>query len=342
MSSIIYGITAVVALALVIGYLVFFKKRDTWLFLLFISVFLVNVGYFSISVSRILEEALLANRISYLGSVFLPLCMFMSVADVCRIRVPKCITATLLCISAAVFLLAASPGYCDLYYKDVSLEIVDGVARLVKTYGKYHIVYLFYLLSYFASMIAVVAYVIIKKKITSYKYASMLTSVVFLNILIWGLEHLIPAEFEFLSISYIASEVLLLFLFSIKQDYDELKNAKKAQGTEISVVHTEHEIKTELKAEEKVEIEEKIEIEEKSISEQVHYILECWDLTEPLTGREVEVLTLMLDNYKRKEIAEKLYLSENTVKTHSSHIFTKLGITSRSELIEKANSILNA
>ncbi len=325
MSSIIYGISAVVALALVIGYLVFFKKRDTWLFLLFISVLLVNAGYFSISVSRILEEALLANRVSYLGSVFLPLCMFMSVADVCRIKVPKGITVMLLCISAAVFLLAASPGYCDLYYKEVELEIIDGTARLVKTYGKYHIVYLFYLLSYFGSMIAVVAYVIIKKKITSHKYASMLTAVVFLNILIWLLEQLIPTEFEFLSISYIASEVILLFLFSIMQDFDALKNVKLALEEEKSVV------------------EPVFDAEEKEVvlSEQLPLILERWQVVEPLTTREIEVLTLILDNCKRKEIAERLCLSENTVKTHTSHIFTKLGITGRSELIEKANEMLS-
>ena len=325
MSSIIYGISAVVALALVIGYLVFFKKRDTWLFLLFISVLLINAGYFSISVSRILEEALLANRVSYLGSVFLPLCMFMSVADVCRIKVPKGITVMLLCISAAVFLLAASPGYCDLYYKEVELEIIDGTARLVKTYGKYHIVYLFYLLSYFGSMIAVVAYVIIKKKITSHKYASMLSAVVFLNILIWLLEQLIPTEFEFLSISYIASEVILLFLFSIMQDFDALKNVKLALEQEKSVD------------------EPVFDAEEKEVvlSEQLPLILERWQVVEPLTTREIEVLTLILDNCKRKEIAERLCLSENTVKTHTSHIFTKLGITGRSELIEKANEMLS-
>ncbi|MBO7318935.1 MAG: helix-turn-helix transcriptional regulator, partial [Clostridia bacterium] len=255
----------------------------------------------------------------------------------------------LLCISAAVFLLAASPGYCDLYYKDVSLAIVDGVARLVKTYGKYHIVYLFYLLSYFASMIAIVAYVIIKKKITSHKYASMLTAVVFLNILIWGLEQLVTTEFEFLSISYIASEILLLFLFSIMQDFDELKNANNAQVAEISVVRTEADTNTEFDTEEKIDAEVKVEAEEKvetepeseiTISEQVPYLLEHWEVTEPLTSREVEVLRLLLDNFKRKEIAEKLYLSENTVKTHSSHIFTKLGVTNKSELIEKASSML--
>lgn len=339
MVSIIYGITAAIALALVIGYLVFYKKRYTWLFLLFISVFLVNVGYFSISVSRILEEALLANRISYLGSVFLPLCMFMSVADVCRIKVPKGVIAALLCISAAVFLLAASPGYTDWYYKDVTIAIVDGVARLVKTYGKYHIVYLFYLLAYFISMIAVVLYVIIKKKITSHKYASMLTLVVFLNILIWGLEQLIPTDFEFLSISYIVSEILLLFLFSIMYDYDELKNLKNAQDAEIFNQHIEPEIIAEVEPEENNEINKE---SKKSLSEQVSYILECWEITEPLTSREVEVLTLLLDNCKRKEISEKLCLSENTVKTHTSHIFTKLKITGRSELIEKATAILSA
>ena len=46
---------------------------------------------------------------------------------------------------AAVFILAASPGYCDLYYKEVTIEIIDGTSRLVKIYGKYHIIYFFYL-----------------------------------------------------------------------------------------------------------------------------------------------------------------------------------------------------
>ena len=53
------------------------KKREPWFLVLFSSIFIVNAGYFWISVSRTLSEALLANRISYLGSVFLPLSMLM-------------------------------------------------------------------------------------------------------------------------------------------------------------------------------------------------------------------------------------------------------------------------
>ena len=326
MISIIYGITAVVALALVIGYACFYKNKNIWLFLLFISVFLVNIGYFSISVSKILQEALLANRISYLGSVFLPFCMFMSVTDVCCIKIPKGLVATLLCVSAAVFVLAASPGYCDWYYKEVAFEIVDGTARLIKTYGKYHIVYLFYLLSYFGAMIAVVGYVIFKRKITSHKYGSMLTSVVFLNILIWLLEQLIPNEFEFLSISYIASEIIMLFLFSIMQDYDSLKkNGMPVVEEAVPETVIEAEVQQQ---------------EETALSLQTALILELWQPTEPLTARELEVLPLILDNCKRKDIAQRLCLSENTVKTHISHIFSKLEIEGRSELIEKANELL--
>lgn len=325
MSSIIYAIAAAVSLALLVGYLVFVRKKDIWFLFLFISVLLVNAGYFSISVSRILEEALLANRISYLGSVFLPLCMFMSVSDVCTIRVPKWITAALMCIGVAVFLLAASPGYSDIYYKEVTLEVIDGTARLVKQYGRFHVVYLIYLISYFGAMIAQVGFAIVRKKITSHKYASMLVAVVFLNILIWLLEQLVPTGFEVLSVSYIASEVILLFLYSIMQDFNEMKLTDAAD--ESSSSPSENDI---------------TENPSEKLSEQIPFILEQWNHPEPLTVRELEVLPLILDNCRRKEIAEKLCLSENTVKTHTSHIFTKLSVEGRTELIEKANEILKS
>lgn len=324
MISVIYGAAVAVSLILLIGYLVFVKKKDVWLLFLFVSVLFVNVGYFSISTAHILEEALLANRISYLGSVFLPLCMLMSISDVCEIKIPKGLITLLMSLGVAVFLLAASPGYSDVYYKDVTLAVVDGVSKLVKEYGKLHIVYLFYLISYFAAMIFEVCYAIFKKKLTSYKYASMLTAVVFLNILIWLLEQLISIDFEMLSISYIASEIMLLFLFGIIQDYNDMKTNEQSKKT--------------LLLSETPPQQDKIT---ENLSEHISLILDSWNVTEPLTVRELEVLQLILDNYKRKEIAEKLSLSENTVKTHTTHIFSKLSVTDRTELFEKAYAIIS-
>jgi two-component system NarL family response regulator len=55
-----------------------------------------------------------------------------------------------------------------------------------------------------------------------------------------------------------------------------------------------------------------------------------------LTPRELSTLRLMADGQANKEIASVLGISERTVKTHSSHLFEKLGVTSRTEAVRVA------
>jgi DNA-binding NarL/FixJ family response regulator len=51
-----------------------------------------------------------------------------------------------------------------------------------------------------------------------------------------------------------------------------------------------------------------------------------------LSQREREVVSLVASGYRNKEIANKLFISEQTVKTHLSNIFQKLEISDRLEL----------
>jgi DNA-binding NarL/FixJ family response regulator len=55
-----------------------------------------------------------------------------------------------------------------------------------------------------------------------------------------------------------------------------------------------------------------------------------------LSERELEVLRLLVGGASNKGIAQRLTLSENTVKAHVSHIFTKLGVQSRTEAVTVA------
>jgi two-component system NarL family response regulator len=55
-----------------------------------------------------------------------------------------------------------------------------------------------------------------------------------------------------------------------------------------------------------------------------------------LTSREIEVLTLIAQGYPNKQIADLLGLSDNTVKTHISHIFTKLEAPDRTRAVTLA------
>jgi len=52
-----------------------------------------------------------------------------------------------------------------------------------------------------------------------------------------------------------------------------------------------------------------------------------------LSRREQEVLNLLLDNLANKELAERLHISERTVKFHVSNILAKFGVRRRADLI---------
>jgi DNA-binding CsgD family transcriptional regulator len=57
-----------------------------------------------------------------------------------------------------------------------------------------------------------------------------------------------------------------------------------------------------------------------------------------ITTRELQILQLMADGLSNREIAEKLFVSENTVKTHSSRVFDKLGARRRTQAVQMGKS----
>jgi ATP/maltotriose-dependent transcriptional regulator MalT len=57
-----------------------------------------------------------------------------------------------------------------------------------------------------------------------------------------------------------------------------------------------------------------------------------------LTPRELEILGLIAEGLSNKEIAERVFVSENTVKTHASRVFDKLGARRRTEAVQLGKS----
>lgn len=58
-----------------------------------------------------------------------------------------------------------------------------------------------------------------------------------------------------------------------------------------------------------------------------------------LSPREMDVLELMAKGMSNAEIAEKLFVSLNTIKTHSSKIYEKLEVKRRTQAVEKARQL---
>jgi LuxR family maltose regulon positive regulatory protein len=62
-------------------------------------------------------------------------------------------------------------------------------------------------------------------------------------------------------------------------------------------------------------------------------------LIEPLTGREREVLQLICQGCSNRQIAERLIVTMNTVKKHTSNIYGKLGVRSRTQAVARAREV---
>jgi len=327
---IIYDATAIISFLLLIGYCCLIRKKDAWFLLLFASVFVVNLGYLTLGLSGTLAEALLANRLAYLGSVCLPMSMLMIIMNVCRLKYRKWFPGLLLGIGTVVFLIAASPGYLDIYYREVSLATVNGVAVLEKVYGPWHCVYLIYLLAYFAVTAAVIAHASVRKKMDSPLHAVILAAVVFVNMGVWLLEQLVQIDFELLSISYILSELFLLGLYLILQETSSTPPDRPADAlpAENAVDQPEME-QTESAAAEAQD-------GDPTFDEKCRYFA---SQLPGLTPTEHMIYEYYLTGAGTKEIMNSLNIKENTLKYHNKNIYGKLGVSSRKQLMEIAAAL---
>lgn len=353
--SIIYGMTAVISLMLLIVFNCIIPKRDMWYQLLFSAIFIVNLGYFTLSVSTTLEEALLANRISYLGSVFLPMSMFLLILNTSKIKYQKWLPIVLLVIGVVVFLIAASPGYSDIYYKEVFLTAKNGATILKKVYGPLHSIYLFYLLGYFSVMVTTLVYATKKKPLNSSIQSVMLLSAVLINIFVWMIEQLIHVDFEMLSVSYIISELFLISLQLMSIEYEKAAVPKEPAALPLENVSLENaalenvspeSILTPDTAYTNTASDDTIDIkatadepasEADTVSEDcLHTYMEG---LAALTPTERIIYNLYIGGSTTKEIMSNLNIKENTLKFHNKNIYGKLGVSSRKQLIELSKQL---
>ena len=307
-----YTICLIAAVGLLIAYLLMVKDKEFWLTMLYISIAVVNLGYLLISLANTVGFALFANDVAYLGSVFLSAFMFLTIIRLCGFEIRKAHVITCVSLGVVMFAIVVSSPMLPLYYKSVDIKMIDGAAKLVKEYGVLHPFYMVYLLGYFAAMIGTIIHSVRKKKMAKPKLAGFIAAVVFSNLLMWLFEKLVSWEYEFLSVTYIASELLLLLVYWMMQDYvhkDDVPVFTPAESEQLG-----------------------IDIATMPMDVKIGKVLLCLKNGETLAPREREVLELILQYKKRREIAEIMYVSESSVKLYTRTLYSKLGVSCREEL----------
>jgi len=312
----VYGAVAVISVLLLLGYLFLEKNKERNFLLLVVCVALVNCGYFLLAAAGSLQTAMLANGISYFGAAYSVLAMLFIISNVCQMQKRNWLRGTLIAISTAAFLLAASGDTLGLYYRSVELVQIGGMSQLQKEYGPLHILYTVYLLFYVLLMVSIVLYAARKKRLVSPKYTVLLLVAVLLNIAVWAVEQRINVDFEFLSVSYVVTEVMLLLVYGMLRDYGIIRPG----GELVSV-----QMLTQLNAKRLSPgaLPPGIEDMFRNFAEKV----------KTLSAAERRILTYYIAGHEIQDIPELAFVSIHTVKKHNRSIYQKLEIASRDELM---------
>ena len=309
-----YGALFLLSLTLAPLYFFFVRKKqnEPWLFIFFICVATVNLGYTLIAFSGTVEFALFANKIAYLGQSFLPLCMFMLISGLCGYNYKRWFVGLLIGAAVLMFAIICTTGYLDWYYTDAWIENVKGATVLHKTYGVLHPTNLIYVILYFVGMLTVLTLSLLKHKGALQKLAIGMLVIVLGNIVMWCVGKVIPWEFELLSVTYLMSAAGFLAEWMMLQDYVHKRDIPKFTRAE--------------------EIRLGTDIATMPMNIKIGKVLLFVKHGETLAMREREILEYILENKRRREIADVLCLSENTVKTYTRTLYSKLGVSSREEL----------
>ncbi len=196
------------------------RKRNVY-HLLLSTIVIINVGAFAVLMNaKTLEVALEANRITYIGGCMLPLVILKIGAGLCNLKIKTKWYVLLSVFGFMALAFAWSSGYSDLYYKEVRIEVVDGLTVLHKTYGPLHIFYNFYLGFYMLFALVIVISGIRNRR-------NYFNKMVLFYALIWGLvdstyflERILHNNARIMPISMSVGMTLFVFWFRRVALYD--------------------------------------------------------------------------------------------------------------------------
>lgn len=189
------------------------QKINYYLMVMMILMALANGGYLSIALSTNVSEAILANKICYLGGCFVPLIMIFLICKICNYNVPVWVRSLSFTFCFLVYAMVLTIGYNGLYYDSVFLDTFGDVSVLGHTYGAGHAG--FYVILYGSVVVQVVLliYSIMKKRAVSRKSLGALIIMGTVNVSLFLIGRAINPAIEIMPLAYVIDSWILLYMY---------------------------------------------------------------------------------------------------------------------------------
>ncbi|MBE5910652.1 histidine kinase N-terminal 7TM domain-containing protein [Pseudobutyrivibrio sp.] len=222
MLQIIYFGCFCITLLVLLFLLAYGRTVSVDIVLLSVVIAVSNGGFFALSKASNLEEAILANNITYGIGLFSPILVLLVICNICRIAFPNILKAVLIGVQILIYFCVCTTGHLTIFYQSIELHFGEAGSYVTKTYGPVHDLYLLSVLVYTASGIVVVIYALNKRTaLVSRRNLDMILFTDILTVGLYLLERLLHLKYEMMplvstfSIIIISSIVIRVYFFSV-------------------------------------------------------------------------------------------------------------------------------
>lgn len=211
----LYLVCLLVSIGMLVWLKLFDVRNSVAQYLSLVTVVISNLGYYFMSISRSVDEALFSQIIAYVGCVFLPVLYFFLILEICHISLSRYIKVVLVLMQAGTFGFVCTIGRSDLFYRSAKMRIDNGMVVLDKVYGPLHTVAIVSMYLYVLVAFVVVIYALVKRKSVDVKNAVTVLLLMAVASGVYAVEKIVGVKHDIIPVSYV-----LLMIGALVPIYD--------------------------------------------------------------------------------------------------------------------------
>ena len=198
----------------------------------FFSIVLADFGHLFLALSTTIEGAIVANKVCYLGSCFLPLLLFLLICRLCSFNIPRWVKLVLFAYSTLVFALSCTVGFSDIFYESVRYVVLNGFGSYMPTYGPGHILWNILLYSYVIANIVVIVLAERQKRNVSYRTLFAIATLAFFSIGLFIVARYMENDTLLMPLVYLIDELVLLYICALVKMHDVMNTVLESLEAE--------------------------------------------------------------------------------------------------------------
>ncbi len=234
--SIAYLFTFLIAMTVLLFMITYGDGYSVNQILLVVVIVVGNAGYFPLSLSDTLPEALLSTTITYVSGCFAPMLMFAIACEIYKVQIPGWILCIMYAVQFGIYCCVMTIGRLDLFYRSAELHRNGDIVYLTKVYGPMHTVEIITMYLYFALLILVSAGVFPHKRRISTADSTAIFFLEFFTISVYIAQRMVGLQVELMPFAFDLGLVLLMIpitklnTYSITGNNEIIRNRLEQKG----------------------------------------------------------------------------------------------------------------